>query len=418
MRTTRTRLFSFAAAFVMLLTLAAFFPCCAVKSGAEALENHFDKQDDQEVIYDKSKWIQPREWNSPKIDPKNYEGYTMLYFDKIGVYETAAGKTQRVYCSISNAEDPVSQMKFHVFYDTRLKVKNNSQGYPMNPGKAVADFSTGSAMIKEGQLVFYAYSPTDVKLGRGSVFTIDFEIPEDCEAGDLYPIGISYVDDGIAYDTFMNSAQDDLGKLHMTYLFTRAITNGYLRILGEPRIKKADLTLKTPRDGVKCTTDPKEWFGNIPSGVNVTDLMWIESESMALGTEGDVFEEGKTYTLQFKLTPAYGRNFSKKFQASVNGINLPYNGDDITMGGTFYFDIKAEARIRGDLNNDGFVNITDLTRLAAHIKGRKLLPDPTLADFNGDGKVNIIDLTKLAAHIKGKRLLIDPEYTDIIDIPD
>lgn len=329
----------------------------------------------------------------------------MLYFDKIGVSETAAGKTQRVYCSISNAEDPVSQMKFHVFYDTRLKVKNNSQGYPMNPGKAVADFSTGSAMIKEGQLVFYAYSPTDVKLGRGSVFTIDFEIPEDCEAGDLYPIGISYVDDGIAYDTFMNSAQDDLGKLHMTYLFTKGIYNGYLKILGEPRIKKADLTLKTPRDGVKCTTDPKEWFGKIPSGVNVTDLMWMETNSLTDITEDDTFKKGKTYILQFKLTPAYGSNFSKKFQASVNGINLPYNGDNITMGGTFYTKITALGRIRGDLNNDGLVNVTDLTRLAAHIKGKKLLPDPNLADLNGDGKVNITDRTRLAAHIKGKKLL-------------
>jgi hypothetical protein len=74
--------------------------------------------------------------------------------------------------------------------------------------------------------------------------------------------------------------------------------------------------------------------------------------------------------------------------------------------------------VLGDINYDGIVNIADLARLAAHIKGRKMLPDPTIADFNGDGKLNIIDLTKLAAHIKGKRLLIDPEYTDIIDIPD
>ncbi|SEK65009.1 dockerin type I domain-containing protein [Ruminococcus albus] len=407
MKTTRIRLFSLAAALVMLLTLAAFFPCSAVKAGAESIANPFNYQDDKEVRYDGSKWVQPPSWNCPTINPRNYEGGIMVFFDKIGLEPGKAnGKIQRVYVSVHGATDPVSMMKFHVFYDTRLKVVNNSNGDPVSPGKAVADFQdTGSKLVEEGQIAFYAYSKTDIELSNASLFTIDFQIPEDAEAGDFYPIGMSYTDDGVVADTFIDSKCTEAGKLQMTYVFTKGIYNGYLRILGEPRIKKADLTLKTPWDGVKCTTDPKEWFRNIPSGVNVTDLMWIESESMALGTEGDVFEEGKTYILQFKLTPAYGSNFSKKFQASVNGINLPYNGDDITMGGTFYFDIKADGRIRGDLNNDGLVNVTDLTRLAAHIKGKKLLPDPKLADLNGDGKVNITDRTRLAAHIKGKKLL-------------
>jgi hypothetical protein len=61
--------------------------------------------------------------------------------------------------------------------------------------------------------------------------------------------------------------------------------------------------------------------------------------------------------------------------------------------------------LKGDLNGDNKININDLTKLAAHIKGKRLLPDPYIADFNNDGKINVSDLTKLAAHIKGKRLL-------------
>lgn len=62
-------------------------------------------------------------------------------------------------------------------------------------------------------------------------------------------------------------------------------------------------------------------------------------------------------------------------------------------------------KLIGDINADGRVNITDLTKLGAHIKGKKLLPDPSIADINKDKKINITDFTKLAAHIKGKKLL-------------
>ena len=67
-------------------------------------------------------------------------------------------------------------------------------------------------------------------------------------------------------------------------------------------------------------------------------------------------------------------------------------------------DTKPETLI-GDLNGDGSVNITDIAKLAAHIKGKRFLPDTSIADFNKDNKINVSDLTKLAAHIKGKKLL-------------
>lgn len=206
-------------------------------------ENPFDKQDDKEVPYDRTRWIQPPEWNCPKLDPRDYDGGIMLYFDKIGLEpELSAGEVQRIYCSLTGVTEPVSHIKFHVFYDTRLKVKPNDKGEVMNAGKCLGGFTTGCAMIEEGQLVFYAYSPEDILLQPGSVFTIDFIVPEDAGPGECYPIGISYVDDGIAYDTFLNSVQDDAGKLQMAYLFTRGIYNGYIKMNGE----KITTTSTTP----------------------------------------------------------------------------------------------------------------------------------------------------------------------------
>lgn len=220
-------------------------------------ENPYNYQDDREVPYDGRKWIQPREWNSPIIRPGDYKGGIMLYFDKIGLEpEDSRGKVQRVYFSLTGATEPVSHIKFHFFYDTRLTVVENSAGEVLTKGKALKEFTTGSAMAEEGQLVFYAYSPDDKMLDAGSIFTVDFLVPENAEPGDVYPFGLSYVADNVAADTFIGSQQDDAGRLQMTYVFTKGIYSGYIRMNGEkkPKIYTGDVN----GDGVVDSADASE----------------------------------------------------------------------------------------------------------------------------------------------------------------
>ena len=124
-------------------------------------------------------------------------------------------------------------MKFHIFYDTRLTVKKNSKGEAVAPGKGISEnpFTSGSAIVKEGELAFYAYSNKDISVDKRCIFTIDFIVPENAKSGDLYPIGLSYVDDGIAADCFINLKKDDAGRKQMAYLFQKGIYNGYIKIL-------------------------------------------------------------------------------------------------------------------------------------------------------------------------------------------
>lgn len=225
---------------------------------AEGSENPFDKQDDREVPYDRTRWVQPTEWNAPTFDPRDYEGGLMIYFDKIGLEpEYAPGKVQRVYCSITGATEPVSYVKFHIFYDTRLTVKENSKGEVITPGKGLSGFTTGSAKVEDGQLAFYAYGE-DTLLSPSCLFTIDFIVPEDAEQGEMYPIGMAYTDDGIVADTFIKSKQDDAGRLQMTYAFTRGIYNGYIKIIGE---KKTTTTTTVTTATTTTTADPAEMNG-------------------------------------------------------------------------------------------------------------------------------------------------------------
>ncbi|SFC11858.1 leucine-rich repeat protein [Ruminococcus albus] len=63
--------------------------------------------------------------------------------------------------------------------------------------------------------------------------------------------------------------------------------------------------------------------------------------------------------------------------------------------------------VLGDVSGDGKITITDITKVAAHVKGKKLLTkeQQKRADVNRDNKLTITDITKIAAHVKGKKLL-------------
>ena len=63
------------------------------------------------------------------------------------------------------------------------------------------------------------------------------QLPAHAEAGDVYPIGLAYVDDGIVADCFINNKKDEAGRLQMTYVFTKGIYNGYIKINGEKKPK-------------------------------------------------------------------------------------------------------------------------------------------------------------------------------------
>ena len=84
----------------------------------------------------------------------------------------------------------------------------------------------------------------------------------------------------------------------------------------------------------------------------------------------------------------------------------------LAVHGTTVCAEEADVNVRGDIDGDGIVNVTDLSKLAAHIKGSKPLEDSlfSAADIDRDGHVNISDISVLAAYIKGIRLFDGPLY--------
>lgn len=101
---------------------------------------------------------------------------------------------------------------------------------------------------------------------------------------------------------------------------------------------------------------------------------------------------------------------------SVAGIKLTYDNNNITVtndeGTTtialaevqdMYFSNEAggSSFLIGDVNMDGYVNITDVTALIDYVLGGNANIDVQAANVNGDSAVNISDVTALIDQVLG-----------------
>ncbi len=108
--------------------------------------------------------------------------------------------------------------------------------------------------------------------------------------------------------------------------------------------------------------------------------------------------DGKVLKLEVPL-----RNLFEKYSPVWNTITAVYSIAAATAGersvralGSF----TLTGHLRGDVNQDGAVNVADLTILVDFLFRSGELPEPLeVSDVNNDGSVNILDLTKLVDYI-------------------
>ena len=74
---------------------------------------------------------------------------------------------------------------------------------------------------------------------------------------------------------------------------------------------------------------------------------------------------------------------------------------------SFDFKIVSKNLMLGDVNGDGSITVTDISKAAAYIKGVKSLTEDEKkrADTNRDGVITVTDISKIAAHVKGLKAL-------------
>ncbi|EXM40101.1 hypothetical protein RASY3_05670 [Ruminococcus albus SY3] len=126
------------------------------------------------------------------------------------------------------------------------------------------------------------------------------------------------------------------------------------------------------------------------SGAEASDTLTWSSSDVEVATIDDT---GKVTFKSMGTTTITVKN--------ANGTAI----DSITL--TIAEEGDVDDFMLGDVNGDGKINVNDITKVAAHVKGKKILDESAKkrADVNGDGKINVNDITKIAAHVKGKKLI-------------
>lgn len=172
--------------------------------------------------------------------------------------------------------------------------------------------------------------------------------------------------------------------------------------------------VKLPDKAVKIMNDA---FLNCSSLKEITIPKGIEK--IYDGAFGMYMEEGEdpVYSLykDFKIN-CYKYSVGHKY-ADDNDINYvildPQTPDKKDID-TLVPDKKPKGALRGDVNGDGSIDVSDIATLASHIKGIKALDESKLwsADANGDLHVNVTDIAVTAAHIKGIKPIEQEEDTD------
>ena len=73
----------------------------------------------------------------------------------------------------------------------------------------------------------------------------------------------------------------------------------------------------------------------------------------------------------------------------------------VKPGNATTVNVFVQSGSRGDINNDGFVNITDIMRVVNYITGRLTPSDEEFnrSDWNNDNELNIADIIRITEYI-------------------
>ncbi len=184
-------------------------------------------------------------------------------------------------------------------------------------------------------------------------------------------------------------------------------------ITEDSQLCKITFTVKstvTEGSGEISVTNPETSNGTIDiTGTSESAIIYVKQIS---SDEYEITEDNKitgvtpgTTVDEFKDNVTGSENATIK---DKNG-NVITSGNKIGTGATI--EIPGEETftviVKADINGDGEITVTDLSKVKLHIVEITLIEEPykTAADINGDGKITITDVSKLKQVIVGNETL-------------
>lgn len=163
-----------------------------------------------------------------EVKPKITVGSKVLTIE-----EAKANSYVEIPINVSGANYKYASTGLHIYYDSRLEIARNSIGLlDIEKGDAIRNLGTAvpqedPSAAEMGMNGVFLTTASDKTLGEdGTMWTINFILPDTATNGDVFPIDIIYRSNSKTSSMFSDVANTKNGKLISAYTFTRGIYNG------------------------------------------------------------------------------------------------------------------------------------------------------------------------------------------------
>ena len=150
-------------------------------------------------------------------------------------------------------------------------------------------------------------------------------------------------------------------------------------------------------------------FQIYPRAIQNIEITKLPSKLTYQKGEAEIDLSGGQITVYYQDGGIETHNITKDMLDSGTNLSMPgvHNVWIRFEGYAACYQITVIEIIRGDVNNDGKITITDMLAVKAHILGKNTLNGntATAADTNKDGKITITDFIQIKAHILGKNTI-------------
>lgn len=240
----------------------------------------------------------------------------------------------------------ITSFRFRVAYDM-----DGLELLSVEKGSVLTSGTLSSTTNKEAETMTFHWFAENNVVGDGEIVLLKFKISESAR-GD-YPLTVTYLENDIVnenWDAIPFTVVE--GKIS-----TGSTVKGTVTSFGEAT---EPVTLRLLENGTEIdkvtSTDGTYSFSSVSPG---------------------------TYTIEVS-----------KLNHATRTYEITVEREDVSNA--------LKIHLKGDINGDGRVNVSDVGKANAHAKKTKSLEgyEFSCADINGDGRINISDVGKMNAHAK------------------
>lgn len=331
--------------------------------------------------------------------------------------------------NVSGADMKYASTGIHIRYDNRLTIAEKSSGYAIKYLNTISSEYTLSYEYGMNE-IFLATSGRACTGMDGTMWTITFILPDDAESGDVFPIDIVYKENSETADMFSNVTNNRDGQLMSAYTFTKGIYNGiensfraetqdimkcpaliYIDESYDGYIAVADYKPETtaPIESTTTTTRTTTTTTTTTTASTESSLIIIPSEvNMGIGDTNKLAVAGVQNTSDIMWTSGNTHVATVDENGNVTAKNIGNATIYAVYKGTIAsctIKVSNENINYGDANEDGQINMADVTAIVQHIGNRDAYglnyTGLINADVNSDSQVTGEDALIIQEFIAG-----------------